>query len=66
MTDELVHLIADLEADRASALRTLVTQMGLLTDGLHALRNGRTAVAEEFMDRAISAMSAEITKQRGR
>jgi hypothetical protein len=51
------HIIADLSADRATAIRALKSSSELLTDGLHALRNGSPNVADEFMDRAITAIT---------
>jgi hypothetical protein len=53
-------LIADYEALRTSALRALIRQADLLDDGLHALRHGRTAVAEEFVERSLVAIRKEI------
>lgn len=58
------HHADDYEALRTQVVRRLSTQVSLLTDGLHALRNGRTAVAEEFLDRALTAIGGEVTRLR--
>ena len=56
------HLADDYETIRTQVIRRLSTQAGLLSDGLHALRNGRTAVAEEFLDRSLTAIEGELTR----
>jgi hypothetical protein len=56
------HLVDDYEALRTQVIRRLSAQVGLLSDGLHALRNGRTAVAEEFLDRSLTAIEGELTR----
>jgi hypothetical protein len=58
------HHIDDYDAIRTRVLRTLSTQVDLLTDGLHALRKDNKEVAEEFMDRTISSLNREIEKLR--
>lgn len=56
------HHVDDYEALRTQVIRRLSTQSELLGDGLHALRHGSTGVAEEFVDRALTAISTEVTR----
>lgn len=56
------HLVSDYEALRTQVIRRLTAQADLLRDGLHALRNGSTGVAEEFIDRAVSAITGEVAR----
>ncbi|MDQ0869171.1 hypothetical protein QFZ70_001644 [Arthrobacter sp. V1I9] len=56
------HHVDDYEALRTQVIRRLSTQSELLGDGLHALRHGSTGVAEEFVDRALTAISSEVTR----
>ena len=56
------HLVDDYEVLRTQVIRRLSAQVGLLRDGLHALRNGRTGVAEEFLDRSLTAIEGELTR----
>ena len=58
------HHVDDYEALRTHVIRRLSAQVELLSDGLHALRNGSTGVAEEFLDRSLSAIEAEATRLR--
>lgn len=55
-TTALLHTITDLDTARTAALRMADTYARLLTDGLHALRNGSPHVAEEFMERTVDAL----------
>lgn len=55
------HLVDDYEVLRTQVIRRLTAQVGLLTDGLHAIRNGSAGVAEEFVDRALTAIDGEVT-----
>lgn len=54
------HHADNYEVLRTQILRQLTKQSDLLTDGLHALRNGSHAIAEEFVDRALTAISREV------
>lgn len=54
------HHAEDYETLRTQILRQLAKQADLLADGLHALRNGSHGVAEEFVDRALTAISREV------
>ncbi|UPG68196.1 hypothetical protein [Gordonia hongkongensis] len=54
------HAVDDFEHLRSRVLRRLSSQVGMLTDGLHAVRNGRTSVAEEFVERALDAIKGEV------
>lgn len=54
------HLVDDFENLRSRVLRRLSTQVDLLVDGLHALRNDRMTVADEFIERAIDAIKDEV------
>ncbi|TQJ36711.1 hypothetical protein [Arthrobacter sp. SLBN-122] len=56
------HHVDDYEALRTQVIRRLATQAELLGDGLHALRHGSTGVAEEFVDRALTAIGGEVTR----
>lgn len=56
------HHVDDYEALRTLIIRRLTAQVELLSDGLHALRHGSTQVAEEFVDRALSAIDTEVTR----
>ena len=56
------HHVDDYETLRTQVIRRLSAQVELLGDGLHALRNGSTGVAEEFVDRALSAIEDEVTR----
>lgn len=55
----LSHTIDDAERQRTRSLRVIDTQVLMLTDGLAALRNGDLAVTDEYLDRAIEALTAE-------
>jgi hypothetical protein len=58
------HHVDDYETLRTRVLRQLSEQADLLTDGLHALRHERLAVADEFVDRALSAIKKEVAHVR--
>lgn len=58
------HHVDDYEALRTRIVRVLDKQIDLLSDGLHALRNGATDVADEFTDRTIAALSRELAQLR--
>ena len=45
-------------------IRRLTTQIELLSDGLHALRNGSPEVTDEYLDRALSAFRQEVESLR--
>lgn len=62
----VIHLIDDHETTRTHAIRTLARQVDLLTNGLHAIRHGSPAVADEFMDRALVALTRELAWLRDR
>jgi hypothetical protein len=59
-TIRISHLIDDHETVRTHARRTIADQNLLLADALDAIRAGRLAVAEEFVDRALTALSVEL------
>lgn len=54
------HMADDYETLRTRIIRRLGGEVDLLTDGLHALRNGAPNVAEEFLDRSLLALSREV------
>lgn len=56
------HAVDDYQVLRARVIRQLGAQVDLLSDGLHAIRNDRMAVAEEFVDRALTAIQTEVGK----
>jgi Flp pilus assembly protein TadD len=60
------HLIDDHETVRTHAKRTIADQYLLLIDALHAVRNGSYATAEEFIDRAMTALYNESEWLAGR
>jgi hypothetical protein len=57
-----VHAVDDYENLRTQIIRQLSGQVNLLHDGLHALRNGSIAVADEFIDRALSKIDGELKR----
>lgn len=59
------HHVNDYEALRTRIVRLLDKQVELLSDGLHALREGSTEVTEEFTDRTIAALNRELVQLRG-
>ncbi|WP_428342362.1 hypothetical protein [Mycobacterium sp.] len=59
---ESTHAAHDYEILRAQVIRQLAPQINLLTDGLHALRNGSPDVAEEFVDRALTKIDSEVKR----
>jgi hypothetical protein len=54
------HLIDDHETVRTHPVRTLRDQDELLSNALHAIVNGRTDVALEFVERVRDALAAEV------
>ncbi len=60
------HTIDDLATDLGKLRRTVSQQVDLLTDGLDALRAGRYAVAEEFMERARDSLAKRLAEQESR
>ena len=56
------HLMDDYEILRTQILRKLTSQVALLSDGRHALQNDRIAVADEFIDRALTAIDSEVAR----
>ena len=57
-----VNAVDDYENLRTQVIRQLSGQVNLLNDGLHALRNGSIAVADEFVDRALTKIDAEVKR----
>lgn len=53
----LAHVVDDYEKLRTSAYRGVRQQVDLLGDALHAIRHERLAVADEFVDRALLALT---------
>ena len=60
------HAVDDYETLRTQQVRNLARQTQLLEDGLHALRSGSGGVAEEYMERVIEALRAELDSLRNR
>ena len=56
------HHVDDFETLRTRVLRQLSAQADLLADSLHALRHGSTDIAEEFVDRSLTAITKEVTQ----
>ena len=76
-TASLADKLSDAEADNVllidgyerivtADLRMLVAYRDLLTDGLHALRNGSPNVTDEYIERTLSAMTTRIDAIRAR
>lgn len=57
---DMSHHVDDYETLRTRVTRTLSRQIDLLSDGLHALRNGSLAVTEEYVDRSIDTLKTEL------
>jgi hypothetical protein len=57
-------MAADAGIQRTDAVRTVTAQVDLLTDGLHALRAGRLPVTDEYIDRALTDLTALLTRIR--
>ena len=53
------HHVKDFEALRTRIVRMLDRHVNLLTDGLHALRHDSPGITEEYLERAIDALSKE-------
>lgn len=60
---ELVHTIDDIESRRAHMHRMLASQRFLLAGALDAIRAGDTHVADEFVDRFLAHLDAELAHQ---
>lgn len=58
------HAIDDYETLRAQIVRGLAQQTSLLEDGLHALRNDRLAVTEEYVERVIDSLREDLQRLR--
>lgn len=58
------HMSDDYEILRTRIIRLVGSEVGLLTDGLHALRNGAPEVADEFLDRSLTALTREVQELR--
>jgi hypothetical protein len=62
---DMVHTIDDIETRRAHMNRMLIQQRFLLAGALDAIRAGDNHVADEFVDRFLTHVDAEIAYQRG-
>ena len=60
---EMSHTIDDLEKERARLARSARWSVRLLEDALHALRDDRTAVTEDFIERVIVDLQSALTKE---
>lgn len=54
------HAIDDYERLRTKLIRDLVQQTSLLENGLHALRNSRIQVIEEYVERVIESLHDDL------
>lgn len=63
---ELAHTVDRYEKVVTADLRMLIYHRDLLTDALHALRNGSPHVTDEYIERTLSAMSGRIDAIRSR
>ena len=59
---KVIHAEDDREKMRTLCKRTLNTQCDLLQDALHALRNQRYNVTDEFIERSIDAAYSAIAE----
>jgi hypothetical protein len=59
------HTIDDIETKRAHMNGMLASQRWLLATALAAIRNGDTHVADEYVDRFLTHVDAELAYQRG-
>ena len=57
---EKSHAVDDYESLRSQLVRGLAQQTSLLEDGLHALRNKRAAVTEEYVERVIESLREDL------
>ena len=62
---EKSHAVDDYESLRSQLVRGLVQQTSLLEDGLHALRNRRVGVTEEYLERVIESLREDLQRLRG-
>ena len=66
LTDREIDMaltIDDVETKRAHAHRMLASQRWLLATALDAIRDGNLRVADEYVDRFLTHLDAEITHQ---
>jgi len=59
----MAHTIDDIETRRAHMHRMLTSQRFLLAGALDAIRDGNTRVADEYVDRFLAHVDAEILHQ---
>lgn len=62
---DMALTIDDIETRRAHMQRMLSSQRYLLAGALDAIRAGDTHVADEFVDRFLTHVDAELAFQRG-
>lgn len=55
---EQSHVIDDLSTVLSAHRRAVKDARSMLTDALHALRNGSPEVADEFIDRTLTSFAA--------
>lgn len=60
----MTHRIDDIERKRTAGVRTMIDCRDLLADALDAIRAGDTHVADEFVDRALDAITKQLASQR--
>lgn len=60
---EHVHAVADLVEENGRMRRTVREVSDLLADALHALRNGRPDVTDEFIDRSLSRLARLVNPE---
>ena len=66
LTDREIQMaltIDDIETRRARMHRLLTSNRWLLATALDAIRNGDSHVADEYVDRFLTHLDAEITHQ---
>jgi hypothetical protein len=59
---EQSHIIDDLATENARLRRAVAAAVPMLTDALHALRNGSPHVTDEYLDRTILDLTRSTTR----
>ncbi|WAY18571.1 hypothetical protein OF855_25420 [Mycolicibacterium fortuitum] len=58
------HHLDDYQTLRTRVTRTLDRQIDLLSDGLHALRNGSVSITDEYIERSVGTLKKELEQLR--
>lgn len=57
-----IHTLSDMERKYTALYRMAKRHEALLTDGLHALEDGRTPITHEFIERVLDDLRTTIQK----